>query len=149
MPHHLLLILHLLGATVWVGGLLLLSIRILPEILRRKDPSILFDFERRFQKLGIPALLLMIISGIWMAYKLDVTITEWFSFANPIETVVSVKLSLLIATVLTVLSARLFVIPKISPDNLKIMAAHIISVTLLGVTLLVVGSFIRYGGFSI
>lgn len=91
----------------------------------------------------------MIISGIWMAYKLDVTITEWFSFANPIETVVSVKLSLLIATVLTVLSARLFVIPKISPDNLKIMAAHIISVTLLGVTLLVVGSFIRYGGFSI
>jgi len=36
MYHHILLILHLLAATIWVGGHLFLSIRFLPEAFRKK-----------------------------------------------------------------------------------------------------------------
>lgn len=149
MPHHLLLIIHLLGATVWVGGHLILSLGILPEVLRKKDPQILLNFERKYEKIGIPALLIMVISGIYMAYQFGVPVSQWFHFENPLETVVSLKISLLLITVLFALSANIFVLPKLSPENLGLMAFHIVSVTTIGVIMLVLGSYVRYGGISI
>lgn len=149
MSHHFLLILHLLGAAIWVGGHLILSIAILPEVLKKKNPEFLLNFERKYEKIGIPALLIMVISGIWMAYKLGVGASQWFHFAKPIEVVVSVKLSLLFTTVLFALSANIFVLPKLSPAKLPLMAFHIISVTILGIGMLILGSFVRYGGITI
>lgn len=148
MSHHLLLIFHLLGAAIWVGGHLVLSLGILPEILRKKDPEILLNFERKYEKIGMPALLVMVVSGVWMAYQLGVPFTQWFHFQSPVETVVSLKISLLLLTVLFALSANIFVLPKLSPKTLPLMAFHIISVTLIGVAMLVLGSFVRYGGIS-
>lgn len=149
MSHHLLLILHLLGATIWVGGHLILAIGILPEVVRKKDPEILLNFEKKYEKIGMPALLVMVITGIWMAYQFGFGISTWFHFANPVETVVSLKLLLLFTTILFALSAQIFVLPKLSPKNLKLMAFHIISVTTIGILMLVLGSFIRYGGISL
>ncbi len=148
MSHHLLLIFHLLGATIWVGGHLVLCIGILPEVLQKKSPEILLNFEKKFEKIGMPALLIMVISGIWMSYQLGVTFQDWFHFENPVETVVSLKLGLIFLTILFALSAQIFVLPKLSPKNLNVMAFHIISVTLIGVTMLVLGSFVRYGGIN-
>lgn len=148
MPHHLLLILHLLGAAIWVGGHLILSIAILPEVLRKQSPEILLNFERKYEKIGIPALIIMVVSGVWMTLNFGVGVSHWFSFSNPIETVVSLKLLLLFTTVLFALSANIFVLPKLSPKLLPVMAFHIISVTLLGVAMLVLGSFVRYGGLN-
>jgi len=37
MYHHFLLIIHLLAATVWIGGHLILSTRYLPEAIKTKD----------------------------------------------------------------------------------------------------------------
>ncbi len=146
MSHHLLLIFHLLGASIWVGGHLILSIGILPEVLQKKSPEILLNFEKKYEKIGMPALIVMVISGIWMSYQLGVTFKDWFHFSSPIETVISLKLSLLLLTILFALSAQIFVLPKLSPKNLNLMAFHIISVTTIGVTMLVLGSFVRYGG---
>ncbi len=148
MSHHLLLIIHLLGAAVWVGGHLVLSIAVLPEVLRKKDPEILTNFEEKYERIGMPSLLIMIITGIWMAYQFGQGVSQWFHFSNPLETVISLKLILLLATVLFAINARFFVIPKLSPKTLPVMAFHIISVTILGVAMLVLGSFVRYGGIS-
>lgn len=149
MSHHLLLIFHLLGATIWVGGHLVLALRILPEVLRKKDPEILLNFERKYEKIGMPALLIMVITGIWMAYQMGIDWKQWFHFSNAIETVVSLKLSLLFLTILFALSANIFVLPKLSPQKLPLMAFHIISVTVIGVLMLILGSFVRYGGIQI
>ena len=149
MSHHFLLIFHLLGACIWVGGHLVLSLGILPEVLRKKDPEILLDFERKYEKIGMPALLIMVITGIWMSYQFGVKWNNWFHFENPLETAISLKLYFLFVTVLFALSANLFVIPKLSAKTLPLMAFHIITVTLLGVGFLLVGTFIRYGGISI
>lgn len=148
MSHHLLLILHLLGSAVWVGGHLVLALGILPEVLKKKDPEILLNFERKYEKIGIPALLIMVISGVWMAYQFGVGVSRWFHFADPIETVISIKLLLLFCTVLFALSANIFVLPKLSAAKLPLMALHIVSVTALGIAMLVLGSFVRYGGFA-
>ncbi len=148
MSHHLLLIFHLLGAAIWVGGHLVLCLGILPEVLKKKDPEILLSFERKYEKIGLPALLVMVVSGVWMAYQFGFGVSEWFHFSNPVETVVSLKLLLLFITVIFALSANFLVLPKLSAEKLPLMAFHIVSVTLLGVAMLVLGSFVRYGGIN-
>jgi len=146
MKHHLLLIVHLLAATIWVGGHLILSIRYLPRALRQKDASIIRQFEESYEAMGLPALLTLVASGIWMACDYGVMPIDWFEFGNAIEMVVSIKLMLLLATLLLALHARLFIIPKLNSDNLILMAIHIVLITGIGVAMLVLGSFVRFGG---
>lgn len=148
MSHHLLLILHLLGACVWVGGHLILSVTILPQVLKKKDVKLLLDFEKKYEKTGIPALFLMVITGVWMSYQFGIGFSNWFHFSNPIETVISLKLILLLTTVLFAISANFFVIPKLTVKTLPLMAFHILSVTTIGILMLILGSFVRYGGLS-
>lgn len=149
MSHHFLLILHLLGAAVWVGGHVVLTLGILPEVLSKKNPEILLNFERKYEKIGIPALAIMVITGIWMAYQFGVDFSQWFRFENPVETAVSLKLLLLFITVLFAVSANVFVLPKLTPQKLPLMAFHVVSVTVIGVLMLVLGSFFRYGGVAL
>ncbi|TDE30411.1 copper resistance protein CopD [Flavobacterium ranwuense] len=149
MNHHFLLIIHLLSATVWVGGHLLLIFGHLPQALKEKDPSIILNYEKKYEPVGMTALVLLVITGILMAYKYGVSIEYWFQFTTPFEKVVSTKLLLLLLTVLFALSAQFRVIPKLknNPDKLPEMAFHILSVTIIGVLLLIFGSYIRFGGF--
>lgn len=145
--HHILLILHLLAATVWIGGHLILSIGFLPKALKEKNPEIITNFEKSYEKIGLPALLILIVTGVFLSYRYGIAISNWFSFENGIETVVSVKLILLLLTLALAIHARIFIIPKLSPKSLPFMAAHIILITLVGLTMMVVGTFVRFGGF--
>ena len=148
MSHHLLLIIHLLCASIWVGGHLLLVFGHLPQALKEKNQNIILDYERKYEPVGMTALALLIITGIMMAYKYGVSIEYWFQFATPIEKVVSTKLLLLLLTVLFALSAQFRVLPKLknNPDKLPEMTFHIVSVTIIGVMMLIFGSFVRFGG---
>ena len=149
MSHHLLLILHLICATIWIGGHLYLSICLLPKILRRKDVALLLSYEKSFEPLGMSALLLLVFTGIWMTLQYGVSISQWFSFSSPIERVVSVKLILLFITILFALSAQIRVLPKLRNNNIRKlpeMAFHIIAVTIIGIVMLILGTFVRYGG---
>ena len=42
MSHHVLHIVHLLAAALWLGGLALLVLSWLPEMLRTRDPRLLW-----------------------------------------------------------------------------------------------------------
>ncbi len=52
------LLLHLLGAAIWTGGHLVLALGILPQALKTRDPKLLLAFERVYERIGLPALLL-------------------------------------------------------------------------------------------
>lgn len=146
MYHHSLFIIHLLAATVWIGGHLLLAIRFLPKAMREKNPDVIRDFEKQYEPVGIPALFVLIISGVLMAYNYNVGSTSWFSFSNNIEKVVSIKLLLLFLTAGLAIHVRFFITPKLSLLNLRQMAIHIIFLTCVAVTMLIVGSLVRIGG---
>jgi len=148
MSHHLLLIIHLICASIWVGGHLLLVFGHLRKALKEKDQNIILDYERKYEPVGMTSLVLLVTTGIMMAYKYGVSIEYWFQFATPIEKVVSTKLLLLFLTVLFALSAQFRVLPKLknNPDKLPEMTFHILSVTLIGVVMLILGSFVRFGG---
>ena len=149
--HHILLVLHLIAATIWVGGHLVLAIGYLPKALKRKDFSYIGNFEKTYEPIGIPSLAVLIITGILMAYDYNAGFSSWFSFATPIERVVSLKLTFLLTTVCFAISAQTRVLPKLRKgqlNKLPEMAVHIICVTLIGVLMVILGSLVRIGGWQ-
>ncbi|GIZ14515.1 copper resistance protein CopD [Capnocytophaga catalasegens] len=150
--HHIYLIIHLLSATIWVGGHLVLAIGFLPKALKNNDFGYIQRFEKIYEPIGMPSLLLLVTTGFLMTYDFNIKYNAWFSFSNPLETIVSLKLIGLLLSMSFAISAQTRVLPKLAKGNLKKlpeMAFHIISVTLIGVILLILGSFARYGGFSL
>ena len=144
MPNYL-LIAHLLGATIWTGGHLILSLVVLPKALLKQDIDILLQFEGQFEKIGIPALVVQIVTGLWMAHKLLPNTKSWFTYDNDLSILIGLKLLLLVATILVALHARFYVIPKLSPQTLKAFSVNIILVTLLSVSFVIVGTLFRTG----
>lgn len=146
MKHHFILIFHLLAATIWVGGHLFLAIRILPEALKKKDASILKNFKKKFEPIGMPSLLILLITGIAMAYDYDITYTQWFLFYSGIEKVISLKLILLFITFTLAISAEFLIFPKLKSSHMFVVSVFIITVTTISVVMLILGSLVRIGG---
>jgi len=57
------LFLHVLGATIWVGGQLTLAV--LVPVLRAKDPTLPKAAARAFNKVAWPAFGLLVLTGLW------------------------------------------------------------------------------------
>ncbi|SNT70402.1 CopD family protein [Psychrobacter sp. LV10R520-6] len=139
------LIAHLLGATIWTGGHLILALVILPKVLSSRDIDVLLQFEQHFEKVGMPALAVQIITGLWMSYRLIPDISAWFTFDNDLSILISLKLLLLLATIIVALHARFRVIPTLSAKTLNAFSINIILVTLLSVSFVIVGTLFRTG----
>ena len=144
--YRLTVILHILGATIWVGGHLVLSLAILPAALRSRDPSLVRQFEARYEKLGIPSLALQVITGLILA---GWWVRDWALFFPPTlpqAKFILVKLFLLGFTVAIAAHARLRIIPTLNERSLTPLAYHAFAVTALGVALVVMGVGVRTGG---
>ena len=146
MHHQIILIIHLLAASIWVGGHLFLILRILPATLQQKDISILSDFRLKFGKIGMPSLLILVVTGILLAYDYNVPISDWFSFSNPIEKIISIKLLLLFTSLSLAVHAQKIVFPKLTSNRMLPAIVEIIIVTLIAVSMLILGSLVRVGG---
>jgi putative copper export protein len=146
MTYRLVVILHVLAATVWTGGHLILALTVLPRALRARDPRIVQEFESGFERLGIPALFVQIATGLWLAWRIAPNAAAWFSFDNAITAHIGIKLLLLLATILLAMHARLRLIPRLSAATLPALAAHIAAVTVLSVLFVLVGVGLRTGG---
>lgn len=142
--HALLLTLHVLGACVWTGGHLVLAVTVLPRALARRDPRILHAFEEPFERVGIPALFVQVVTGVWLANQY-VPVTRWLAFGSDLEVRVGTKLLLLALTVALALHARLRLLPRLDGSNLGLLGVHIVIVTVLAVALVIVGVDFRTG----
>jgi putative copper export protein len=142
-----LLLLHVLGATVWTGGHLVLALTILPRVLRRRSPAELLAFESSYERIGLPALALQVATGLWLAHRMVPELGRWLTFADPVARLVGVKLLLLAATVGLALNVRLRILPRLSERNLGVLAWHVAAVTLISVLFVVVGVSFRTGWF--
>lgn len=141
-----LILLHVLGASVWAGGHLILTIGFLPKALKQQDISIILNFEQHYERIGIPALLIQIITGISMAL-IYVPFSEWGSLATTHHVYLWTKLGLLLATMALGIHARFFIIPKLTVEKLSFLAMHIILVTILAVALIITGLSFRFSYF--
>lgn len=140
-----LLLLHILAATVWTGGHLVLALTVLPRVLKEKSPKELLRFESAYERLGIPALLVQVATGLWLAHRLVPDVGQWLSFGSPISRLIGAKILLLGITVALAADARIRIIPKLSEENLTSLAWHIIPVTIVSVLFVIVGVSFRTG----
>ncbi len=137
MLYKIALLLHLLGATIWIGGHLLLALRVVPRALREKNPKRITDFETMYEPAGIPALLVQVATGIWLAFgHYGVSL---FEPGSRVHQGVVEKLILLTLIVTLAVHARFFIIPKLNENNLKLMAWHVWAVTMISVLMLLAG----------
>lgn len=143
----LMLVIHLLGATVWTGGHLILATVILPRALRNRDTEGIRNFENAYEKIGIPALAAQIASGLWLAHRMLPDASLWFQWNHPVARLILLKLSLLGITAVLAADARLRVIPRLGPNNLRSLAWHIVPVTVVSVLFVIVGASFRTGWF--
>ena len=58
------LILHILAATIWAGGHLVLASAVLPRALKERDVDAILSFESKYERIGMPALLIQIATGL-------------------------------------------------------------------------------------
>jgi putative copper export protein len=133
---------HILAATIWTGGHLILSLGFLPGALRKKDFGIIERFEARYEPIGLPALLILLLTGIYITtvYAPDFLSLDWDDHYTR-HTLM--KFALLLVTVFLAVHARFVLIPK---KSLIPLAIHIISVTLLSVVFVLLGFSARSGG---
>lgn len=141
-----LILIHVLGATVWAGGHLILAMTVLPKALKQKDPQIVLDFEKSFEKIGLPALLLQVITGISMAL-IYVPFSFWGSLSTPHHVYLWTKLGLLAATLALAIHARFFILPGLTEQKLPQLAFHIVLVTVLAVFFVITGLSFRFNYF--
>ena len=141
------LLLHILSATIWTGGHLVLAVTVLPRVLRERSPARLLEFESAYERIGMPALVVQVATGLWLAHRMVPEPGRWLAFDDPVASLVGVKLLLLATTVGFALDARLRVIPHLSDRNLGALAWHIVPVTLVSVLFVIVGVAFRTGWF--
>ena len=141
-----LVLLHVLGATIWAGGHLILSIGFLPKAMREKNINVISDFEKQYERVGIPALLLQVITGFWMAL-IYVPLDSWMSLATPHHIYLWIKIILLLSTIGFAVHARLFIIPHLTIEKLPLLAFHIITTTVLAVSFVITGLSFRFTYF--
>ena len=144
--YYIALTLHVLGATIWVGGHLTLALTILPRALELERASIITDFEQRFERIGLPALAVQVLTGLWLADHLLGPPANWFE-GSPVARAVQAKLVLLLATLVLAAHARFRVIPVLSDTTLRRLAWHIRLVTAAAVLFVLAGVSIRFGGY--
>lgn len=140
------LLLHVLGATIWTGGHLVLAVRILPRALRLRSAGILLDFEKQFEPIGMTALIVQVLTGLWLSSRL-VPLRMWLVWNNHASQLISIKLGLLAMTIGLALIARFRVIPRLHDENVASMGWLISLVTLISVLLATAGVGIRTGGW--
>ncbi len=142
--YQLALLLHLLSATIWTGGHIIISITYIPKLLIKSETEGLLNFESKYEKIGMPALFIQIITGLYLAYTKLPDFSLWFSFSNRTSTLITLKILLLSITAIFALVANFVVIPKVKQGKLiKIFAFLVLTVTLSSILFVVVGFAFR------
>ncbi|NIM50135.1 MAG: copper resistance protein CopD [Gemmatimonadales bacterium] len=141
-----LLLIHVLGATIWTGGHLVLALTVLPKALKTRNVEAIRQFESGYERIGMPALFVQVITGIWLAYRVLPDPAAWFSFGSHTSTHILLKLVALTLTLILAMHARLRIIPRLDERRLTLLGYHIVSVTILAVIFVILGVSFRTGG---
>ena len=91
----------------------------LPRALQAQSAAQIRGFEEVFEPLGLTALAIQVLTGLWLGLIYLPGFQGLFNPGNPIGMLVGVKLLLLAATAALALHARLRLIPNLS-DRLAV-----------------------------
>ncbi len=147
MMYKVMVVAHLLGSAVWVGGNLILVRAVLPRALGARDPRPVVEYERMFGPLGLIALLVQVVSGLLLARHWVPSLSTYFQEPTLQSRLVLVKLALLTAgLVLGGLMHRM--LPTLAAPSLRRFAALAWGSAVIGVLLVIAGAAVRLNGLG-
>jgi len=146
--YKVMVMLHMLGASVWIGGHAVLVTMVLPKAIRQCDPQPVLEFERGYGRLGLAALVVQLVTGLWLAKRWIGSYAALLSEPTPQSHLVLSKLTVLFATV--VLAGYVYhrVLPRIEEQGFRLFAVLSSLTTALAVLMLILGVGIRTGGLG-
>jgi putative copper export protein len=147
MKYQLLIIAHMLGASVWIGGHVVLLTVILPTARRTGEVRAIQQFELAFGPIGMLALGVQVLTGLFLASIRigDAPISQ--AIKDPAMHMLGGKLLVLaIISAIAAYTSRIL-LPSLTNARLNRFAANAWTVTVLSILLLVFGVGIRTGGF--
>ena len=141
----LLILVHVLGASVWIGGHIVLLGVVLPQAMRHRDAARIIEFEKDYGRLGMLALGAQVITGLFLAAR---WLGGWQAVRelSPTALLVMLKVVLLLTIAGFAHHATRRVLPGLSAETLDRFAFHARLVTALSILLAVCGVAIRTGG---
>lgn len=145
MPYSVLVILHLLGSAVWIGGHVVLVCVVLPAASREKDVARIVEFERAFGRFGLAALAVQVVTGLWLTTRWIGDLGTVLNAPPRAAFLVAAKLALLLVTMALAAHATHRTLPELTPDRIRSFALHAWTVTAISVLMLVLGVAIRTG----
>lgn len=143
------LILHLFGASIWVGGHLYLAICLMPTFIKNNDIPAFLAFEKSYEPFGMTALIVQVITGFYLATNI-LPLTMWMQPMGILTALIHSKLTWLGLTLLTAIHARFRVVAKLqngtyTKNTLKIMGIHVVLICLWSIAFVITGAFFRWG----
>ncbi len=142
------LFLHLIGASIWVGGHLYLLIRLMPRFVRDQDVAGFLKFEKSYEPLGMTALAVQVLTGLYMMNAI-VPVATWLTPMSYLTALIHAKLTWLVLTIITALHARFRVVAKLeqgkfTDSTLKVMAIHVGLICLWSLCFVATGMAFRF-----
>lgn len=138
---------HIVFATIWIGGHGVILFNIFPLAYKKKDPQILLGFENLYEKIGIPSLILQVITGLFLFLLKVETWDQLLNWNDYNGRHFLLKMLLLLITILFAIHARFRIIPNLTNKTLLLLGLHIFGVFLLSLGFLLVGISIRFNLF--
>lgn len=146
MIYKIMVMLHVLGACVWIGGLAALMYTTLPAALRRTDPERVIEVARGFGRLGLGALVVQLLTGFWLAHRWIADWSRVISEPTPQTHLILSKITLLGMTVALAGFTYHHALPRIAEGRLRHFAVLSVLTAVLAILMLAIGVGIRTGG---
>jgi hypothetical protein len=134
-----------MGATIWVGGHLLLLTGYLRRALRERSPEPIIEFERLFIRVGLPSFLATVATGVLMGLIRHHP-SLWLDLDSATGRL-GVKVLLVASMIPIMVYAERRLLPSLRhrPERVPLFAALATVATAISIALVIVGWMIRFG----
>jgi len=137
----ILVFLHIIAATIWAGGYIILTITILPKSIRQKSTDLIHNFNKSFHTLSMIALGFQVITGFRLATLL-LPMSKWAEFGNPVALGINTKFFLLILTIIAIIIEKVYLKKS---KGIRLIAVLIVFITIISLIFIYTGISIRIG----
>lgn len=139
MEKSVLIVLHILGASIWIGGMLIMALGVLPKSKKAGDASILKNYEGSFHILGMIALTLQFLTGFRLAMIYAGGMKGLFDFSNHTAVLFIWKLVLILLTMGLFVVFKKKTLSALTDSNISSASALVWVLTLISVGLMILG----------
>jgi hypothetical protein len=146
MLYKLLVIIHILGAAILVGTNLILMLSVIPKAKKAGDIGIIRGYLGGVGQMGVHALAVQLITGLWLASPQFKGISAAFQMKEVFATHVVAKVVIMILITALVIVMRRKIAPKLSMETLGGFTTTVGTLTILAIAMVALGVGLRTGG---